>query len=211
MDTRTVDVWFDPSCPYTLLTSRWLREAARVRPLDLRWHLMSLTFLNEGLDEDPEGDAEGYLLVPARIATAVLHEHGQRALVRFHEALWADRTKRWIGDPAVALAAAGLPPGLAAAGAGSAYDKRLRASHTDALGLLGPRTGTPVVAVSDPAEPDRPAVAFFGPVLSRVPRGEAAGLLWDGALLVAGTPGFHELKGTPADPDPDVGAADGPA
>ncbi|MCQ6556750.1 disulfide bond formation protein DsbA [Streptomyces sp. C10-9-1] len=210
-----VDVWLDPACPYTWLTSRWLLEAARVRPLDLRRHLMSLALLNEGRDDDPEGDPTGYLMVPVRIGTAVLHHHGQQALARFHAALWADRgsagrTRRWINDPAAALADAGLPAGLAAVGGSTAYDGILRASHAEAVRLLGPRPGTPVVAVTDPAERDRGPLAFFGPVLSRVPRGEEAGRLWDGTLLVAGAPGFHELKGPPADPDPDVGGWDDP-
>ncbi|GAA3159997.1 MULTISPECIES: disulfide bond formation protein DsbA [Streptomyces] len=220
---RTVDVWFDPACPYTWLTARWLREAARVRPLELRWHLMSLALLNEGRDDDPEGDPEGYLRVPVRIGTAVRHHHGQEALDRFHAALWADpcapgehgrHTRKWINDPALALAHADLPAELAAAGTSTAYDEELRASHAAAVRLLGPRPGTPVVAVGEPATPHRPLAAFFGPVISRVPRGEEAGRLWDGALLVAGTPGFHELKGRPADPDPDVTAgssARGPA
>jgi hypothetical protein len=219
---RPVDVWLDPSCPYTWLTCRWLTEAAQVRPLDLRWRLMSLTLLNEGRDDDPEGDPEGYLMAPVRIGAAVLRHHGRLALGRFHAALWADRgageegagsagsAGRWINEPAVALADAGLPTALAAAGASTAYDEELRASHAQAVRLLGPRTGTPVVATADPAGPERPPVAFFGPVLSRVPRGEAAGRLWDGTLLVAGAPGFHELKGTPADPDPDVGEGDAP-
>ncbi|MFJ2818968.1 MULTISPECIES: disulfide bond formation protein DsbA [unclassified Streptomyces] len=210
---RTVDVWFDPACPYTWLTARWLREAARVRPLELRWHLMSLALLNEGRDDDPEGDPEGYLMIPVRIGTAVRHHHGQEALARFHASLWADldspgehggNTRKWINDPALALADAGLPTELAAAGTSTAYDEELRASHEEAVRLLGPRPGTPVVAVGEPAKPHRSPPAFFGPVISRVPRGEEAGRLWDGTLLVTGTPGFHELKGRPADPDPDV-------
>ncbi|MEU3708470.1 DsbA family protein [Streptomyces catenulae] len=219
--SRAVDVWFDPACPYTWLTVRWLRETARVRPLDLRWHLMSLTLLNEGRDDDPEGDPEGYLMVPVRIGAAVRHHHGQEALGRFHASLWADldsggggggNARKWINDLAEALTHAGLPAELAAAGTSTAYDEELRASHSEAVRLLGPRPGTPVVAVGDPVEPRRPPLAFFGPVISRVPKGEAAGRLWDGTLLVAGVPGFHELKGRPADPDPDVTGSDvGPA
>ncbi|GAA1306602.1 DsbA family protein [Streptomyces sanglieri] len=214
---RTVDVWFDPACPYTWLTARWLREAARVRPLELRWHLMSLTLLNEGRDDDPEGDPEGYLRVPVRIGSAVRHHHGQEALGRFHASLWSDlespgerggTARKWINDPALSLAHAGLPVELAAAGDSTAYDEELRASHEEALGLLGPRPGTPVVAVGEPSESYRPPLAFFGPVISRLPKGEDAGRLWDGTLLVAGTPGFHELKGRPADPDPDVTGSD---
>ncbi|MGW8398451.1 mycothiol-dependent nitroreductase Rv2466c family protein [Streptomyces lydicus] len=216
-EPRTVDVWFDPACPYTWLTARWLREAATVRPLEPRWHLMSLTLLNEDRDDDPEGDFEGHLMVPVRIGTAVRHHHGQEALGRFHASLWADldspgggggSTRKWINDPALALAHAGLPTELASAGTSTAYDAELRASHAEAVRLLGPRPGTPVLAVGDPAEPHRPPLAFFGPVVSRVPQGEEAGQLWDGTLLVAGTPGFHELKGRPADPDPDVTGSD---
>ncbi|MEV6774977.1 mycothiol-dependent nitroreductase Rv2466c family protein [Streptomyces syringium] len=212
-DHRTVDVWFDPACPYTWLTARWLREAAQVRPLQTRWHLMSLTLLNQGRGDDPEGDPEGYLMVPVRIGTAVRHHHGQEALGRFHASLWADldspgerdgNARKWINDPALALAHAGLPTELAAAGSSTAYDEELRASHAEAVRLLGPRPGTPVVAIGDPTKPHRPPLTFFGPVISHVPKGEEAGRLWDGTLLVAGTPGFHELKGRPADPDPDV-------
>ncbi|MFF7094507.1 disulfide bond formation protein DsbA [Streptomyces rubradiris] len=213
---RTVDVWFDPACPYTWLTARWLREAARVRPLELRWRLMSLALLNEGRDDGPEGDPVGYLMVPVRIGTAVRHHHGQEALADFHASLWADlntsgeqggRSQKWINDPARALSHAGLPEELAAAGTSTAYDGELRVSHAQAVALLGPRPGTPVVVVGEPTE-CRPSLAFFGPVISRVPKGEAAGRLWDGTLLVAGTPGFHALKGRAADPDPDVTGAD---
>ncbi|MDN3261541.1 DsbA family protein [Streptomyces sp. CSDS2] len=216
---RTVDVWFDPACPYTWLTARWLREAARVRPLELRWHLMSLALLNEVRNDDLEGGPEGYLMVPVRIGTASRRHHGQEALAGFHASLWTDlhtpgeqggrsRKWKWINDPVLVLAHAGLPGKLAAAGTSTAYDGELRASHAQAVAVLGPRPGTPVIAVGEPAEPDRPSLAFFGPVISRVPKGEAAGRLWDGTLLVAGTPGFHTLKRRAADPDPDVTGAD---
>ncbi|MFE5076861.1 DsbA family protein [Streptomyces halstedii] len=215
---RTVNVWFDPACPYTWLTAQWLRQVSQVRPLALRWHLMSLTLLNEGREDDPEGDPDGYLRIPVRIGTAVRRHHGQEALSRFHASLWSHlgpsgehgRTARkWINDPALALAHAGLPPELAAAGGSTVYDEELRASHKEALELLGPRPGTPVVAIGEPSEPSRPPLAFHGPVISRVPKGEDAGRLWDGTLLVAGTPGFHALRGRPADPDPDVTGSDG--
>ncbi|MFD0851252.1 disulfide bond formation protein DsbA, partial [Actinomadura adrarensis] len=74
---QTADIWFDPSCPYTWITSRWLVEAARVRPIGIRWHVLSLSVLNEHLDEDPEGDTEGYLWMPVRVCAAVAERHGQ--------------------------------------------------------------------------------------------------------------------------------------
>jgi hypothetical protein len=178
-------------------------EVTRVRPVRVRWRLMSLSVLNEGRDDDPEGDPEGWLRVPVRVCAAVLREHGERALGRFYAALWdpALRDGDWIADFERALAAAGLPAHAAAAGSSTAYDEEIRASHAEGIGLVGEHVGTPVTAVT---EDGVRRAAFFGPVLSRVPRGEEAGRLWDGTLLVAGVRGFHELKGRPhAVPDLD--------
>ena len=94
------------------------------------------------------------------------------------------------------LGRAGLPPELAEVMASDAHDDLVRASHHAGTGLVGTHVGTPVVAVPGPQGP----VAWFGPVLSRVPRGEAAGRLWDGVTLVAASPAFHELKGRPPEP-----------
>ncbi len=192
----TADIWIDPSCPYTWTTSDWLTEVAQVRPGAVRWHAMSLSILNEDRDDDPEGDPDGYLWIPARICAAVAEHHGHEALGRFHAALWAraESTDDWIGDLEAALTRAGLPRALAAVGHTDDYDDVLRASHTEGVGLLGGQTGTPVVAITGPGAPRR---AVFGPVLSRVPRGEEAGRLWDGLVLVTGVPGFHSVTGPP--------------
>ncbi|GAA3114026.1 disulfide bond formation protein DsbA [Nonomuraea salmonea] len=191
------DMWFDPSCPYTWLTSRWLVEVSRVREVEVRWHVMSLAVLNEGREDDPEGDPAGYLWVPARICAAVRRTHGQEALGRFYTALWTTGGGDWLGDLQTALETANLPEDLADAGMGHDYDDELRASTAAALHHVeGNQVGTPIVAVTGRA-------AFFGPVISQVPTGEDAGRLWDGVLLVAGTPGFHELKGgLPSQPRP---------
>lgn len=185
------DFWFDPSCPYTWNASRWLVEVTKVRPLTVRWRVMSLSVLNEHRDDDPEGDPEGYLWVPARVCAAVQQEHGHEALGRFYTELWSRESGAddWIGDLATALDRAGLPTELASAGTSTDYDDTLRASHAEAMNVLGPHVGTPITAVQELR------VGFFGPVISEVPTGEHAGRLWDGTLLVVGTPGFHELKG----------------
>ncbi|GGM57180.1 DSBA oxidoreductase [Micromonospora sonchi] len=192
---RNVDFWFDPSCPYTWVTLRWLVEAATVRPLALRWHVMSLSVLNEGREVDPEGDTEGWLWRPVRVCAAVRQRHGQDGLARFFTAYgkrvheggqWCD-----LGD---ALADADLPRDLADAADTTVFDGAVRASHAEGIALVGDHVGTPIIAAED--DTGR-RVAFFGPVISRIPRGEAAGRLWDGTLLVAATPGFHELKGRP--------------
>lgn len=183
------DIWFDPSCPYTWLTSRRLVEVTKVRPVEVRWHVMSLSVLNEDRDDDPEGDPEGYLWVPVRVCAAVRQKYGHEALGRFYTELWSQENgaEDWIGDLARALERAGLPPELASTGSTTEYDEVVRASHAAAMSHLGPHVGTPII-VAD-------GVAFFGPVISTLPRGEQAGRLWDGTLLVAAIPGFHELKG----------------
>lgn len=151
--------------------------------------------LNEGRDDDPEGDPEGYLWVPVRICAAVQQKYGREALGRFYAALWAGQERGeqdWIGDLEAALADVGLPRELAEAGISQEYDDAVRASHAEGVGLVGAHAGTPVIAVTG-ADGER--IAIFGPVISRIPRGEQAAQLWDGTLLVAGVPGFHELKG----------------
>lgn len=192
------DLWFDPSCPYTWITSRWLVEVTAVRPVEIRWHVMSLSVLNEGRDDDPEGDPDGYLWIPARICAAVERRHGNEALARFYTALWsAARTPDdWLGDFEAALAEAGLPGDLVSAGTTTDHDDAVRASHAEGVGLVSEDTGSPVVAVTGPGV-DR--VAVFGPVVSRIPRGEEAGRLWDGLLLMTSVPGFHSIKGAPLD------------
>ncbi|GAA4048672.1 disulfide bond formation protein DsbA [Nonomuraea soli] len=184
------DFWLDPSCPYTWNASRWLLEVTRVRPVTVRWQLLSLSALNEHLEVDPEGDTEGYLWYPARVCAAVELEHGKEALGTFYSAY--GRRDDW--DFAAALTEAGLPAELAERAGDTGLDDFLRASTARGIARVGPHVGTPIVAAGE--------VAFFGPVISEIPHGEAAGRLWDGLLLVAATPGFHELKGPSAPEQP---------
>lgn len=210
------DFWFDPSCPFTQLTAQWMTEVQSVRPVRVRWRVMSLSVLNEHRDDDPEGDPEGYLWIAARVCAAVQYHHGHDALGRFYAALWPhndaaaaayDNAGRadlvtdvdpedvdWLAGLRDALRDADLPPAFAEVGLRTDYDDELRRSHTEGVSLLGPHVGTPIIATPHPTTPDT-QTAFFGPVISQVPRGEAAGRLWDAVLLVAATPGFHTLKG----------------
>ncbi|MFD4976401.1 mycothiol-dependent nitroreductase Rv2466c family protein [Streptomyces sp. NPDC002405] len=190
----TVDFWFDPTCPWAWLTSRWILEVGRQRPLDLRWQLMSLTVLNEGRTDLPERWHRDLAvrLEPVRVCAAAEEKSGPGVLGRLYTELGTrfhlERAPKERATYAAALAAAGLDPGLADAAFSDAYDDAVRASHHDAIGRVGTDVGTPVVAVGD--------VAFFGPVVSPAPRGEAATRLWDGVLAVAATDGFFELKRT---------------
>ncbi|MGL5853442.1 MAG: disulfide bond formation protein DsbA, partial [Phycicoccus sp.] len=188
----SAEFWFDPLCPWAWMTSRWMGEVQQVRDVDVTWSVMSLSVLNEGRDELPEQYRE--MLArgwgPVRVVTAARQAHGDDVVKPLYDAMGERIHHRGMEDLgtviAESLAAVGLPATLAEAAGSEAHDEALRASHRRAIDLVGDEVGTPVVAVE--------GVAFFGPVVTPAPKGEAAGRLWDGCVLVAGTPGFFELK-----------------
>lgn len=190
----TVDCWLDPACPATRHTARWIGLVAERVHLEIRWHAMSLAILNEHRDDDPEGDPDGYLWIPARVAAAVGTEHGSAALGAFYDALWTNpdgAERAWIGDFGEALRRSRLPEGLGEVGDSTAYDEALRASHRAGVDLVDAEVGTPILAVTSPAGDRR---AFFGPVLDGVPARDEASRLWEALALLGGVGGFRELK-----------------
>lgn len=189
----TADFWFDPACPWAWMTSRWVDEVQRVRDVDVRWHVMSLAVLNEGRDL-PDGyrAAMDDAWAAVRVLTAAKELYGEEHLKPLYDALGTRRHPGGRTDTAAiireSLDEVGLPQSLAAYGDTDEFDEQLRASHAEAISLVGDEVGTPVVAVN--------GTAFFGPVMTPAPRGEDAGRLWDGFVLVTGVPGFYELKRT---------------
>ncbi|MGW7577901.1 mycothiol-dependent nitroreductase Rv2466c family protein [Streptomyces sp. NPDC054765] len=197
------DFWFDPLCPWAWMTSRWMLEVEKVRPVEVRWHVMSLAVLNEDkLDELPEAYREnmrpgGKAWGPVRVVIAAQQLHGDEVLGKLYTALGARIHNEGLGvtpeSIAAALDDAGLPAGLIEYADKDTYDAQLRASHKEGIDLVGQDVGTPVIAV--PGH-DGGQIAFFGPVVTPAPKGEEAAKLWDGTLMVASIPGFYEIKRT---------------
>jgi 2-hydroxychromene-2-carboxylate isomerase len=190
-----VQFWFDPLCPWAWITSRWMHEVEAVRPVRTDWRIMSLAYLNlvqhEGKGLSPEYlDRMARAWGPVRVCAAAVAHEGPDVLgplyteigTRFH-----NQARR--EDPNVlteALAAAGLPGSLADAAESAEFDDAIKASHHEAFDEVGLDVGTPVLRIR--------GNALFGPVITPAPKGEAAGRLWDGLVLVSEADGFFELK-----------------
>lgn len=192
--SQRVDLWVDPICPWAWITSRWLLEAATVRDIDVRWHTMSLAVLNDGRDLSEEyRELMTRAWGPVRVMIAVEKEYGNERLEPFYSVFGrryhvGEQRDGLLAVVSAALADVDLDPRLVDAAVSDEFDEELRASHFAGMDPVGFDVGTPVIHVGE--------VAFFGPVVTPAPRGEAAGTLFDGVVAVASTPGFYELKRT---------------
>jgi protein-disulfide isomerase-like protein with CxxC motif len=187
-----VDFWFDPLCPWAWITSRWMLEVEKVRPVTVRWHVMSLAVLNE--NKEDMSDRYKALMAqawgPVRVCVAAERKFGSDVVgplytaigTRFHD----EKAERDRSTIEASLAEVGLPADLADAMDSTEYDDVVRTSHAEGIERVGYDVGTPIITVN--------GASIFGPVVSPIPRGEAAAKLWDGVLLVTGTDGFFELK-----------------
>jgi 2-hydroxychromene-2-carboxylate isomerase len=194
-DREDVQFWFDPLCPWAWITSRWMLEVERVRPVSTDWRIMSLAYLNL-VQHEGKGLNEEYLermnraWGPVRVCAAAAADAGPEILGPLYTAIgtrFHNQGRR--EDPAVipeALAELGLPAWLADATETAEYDDVIKKSHHEAFDEVGLDVGTPVVKIR--------GKALFGPVITPAPKGEAAGELWDGLVLVSKADGFFELK-----------------
>ncbi len=185
------DFWFDPACPFAWITSRWMLEVGQVRDIEVDWHVMSLAYLNQ--DKDVPDDYRAFLESawgPVRVLVAAEQEHGSEVLLPLYTAMGSrihlekrERDRSMVED---SLAEVGLPIALADAMDDSSYDDAVAKSHHAGMDQVGDEVGTPTISIE--------GTAFFGPVITKAPRGEEAGRMWDAAVQLASYPLFFELK-----------------
>ena len=188
----TADFWFDPLCPFAWITSRWIREVEQVRDIDVQWHVMSLAYLNKDKDIPDElpRDAAGHREARPRRdqdrrRTTTTRPSATGTPPSAPGATTTARSSRRRPSPP-SLADVGLPADLIDAWDDASLDDAVAKSHHEGMDAVGDDVGTPTIHIN--------GSAFFGPVLSKIPRGEEAGELWDGAVAVAKFPYFYELK-----------------
>ena len=190
--TTTAHFWFDPTCPFTWATSRWLHETAPAQGAQVEWRLMSLAVLNDGR-EVPEQHRAGMALSwrPLRLLAATSQVSGSEAVGALFAAIGTriHEQRRTVDDALLAesLQEAGLPADLLAAADDASFDDAVRSSHTEAQERVGTESGSPVLAIGD-------GPAWFGPVVSPVPTGQAATDLWQGLVALSSVAQFSELK-----------------
>ncbi len=203
--TPDIRFYFDPVCPFAWMTSKWVRMVAQQREYSVEWRFISLRLVNSHIDYDahfPAGYEAGHTagLRLLRVAARTRDEHGADAVARLYERLGteifdaredtSDGGYRGTADFLLPLLAElELPAELAEALEDSSLDAVIQAETDEALALTGKDVGTPIIQF-DPPE----GVAFFGPVISRLPAADDAVELWDHVVGLARFPGFAELK-----------------
>ncbi len=204
-EQRTVEFWIDPGCPFCWATARGLvDEVAPHRDLDVQWRPISLLFKNRPEPGSRYHEVSAHMHGMLRVMESVRTQYGNDGVFRLYWEIGArihhDRNRNFTA--AEALAAAGLDVGHAAAYDDESWDTLIREGMDDGLSLVGDDVGTPIIAVTN-SRGER--VAYFGPVITRIPSTEDSLRMWDALTTMMDIDGFFELKRTRTE-SPDFGA-----
>ena len=191
--TTKAEFWFDPSCPWAWITSRWILEVQAQRDIEVKWNIFSLAVLNEGRELKPEyRERIDKTWGPVRVIAAAKRKNGYEVVLPLYTEIGTlfhpgakPVAKETISE---ALQNQKLDPTLIDFYDTNDFDQDLRDSTKAGLALVGDDVGTPIISIE--------GVAFFGPVLTPAPKGSEALKLWDGVVAAASLPGFFELKRT---------------
>lgn len=202
-EQTTVEFWIDPSCPFCWATARWLvDEVAPHRDLDVQWRPISLLLKNQPTPGSRYHEMAAHTHGMLRVMESVRSQYGNDGVSRLYWELGArihhDRDRHFTATEA--LASAGLDVGHAAAYDDESWDLVIREGMDDGLSLVGDDVGTPIIAVTN-SRGER--VAYFGPVITKVPSTADSLRMWDALTTMMDIDGFFELKRTRTEsPDP---------
>ncbi|MFM7525282.1 MAG: DsbA family protein [Actinomycetota bacterium] len=196
--------FFDPVCPWAYITSRWVTEVQQQRNYDVSWKFISLFMINDerGYGEGKQAWRDGHFagLQALRVASAARTSAGNDAVAAVYTALGkaihADKRRPESSGGMhnllrEVLTEAGLNPDWAKSADDELHDEVIRYETKAALEATGKDVGTPIL-IFNPGSAEQSS--FFGPVISKIPRGSDALRLWDAVYTLATTSGMAELK-----------------
>ncbi len=186
-----VTIWFDPVCPFSWHTARWLRDVAGELGLAIDWRLMSLAVLNEGRELPPPQQARMQdSRRIGRLMAAIRERHGAEVMAAAYFAFGERYLEgsEALDDSLVAevLNVVGCHDIDAAVMSDTAQDDLVRLSHQAGQNALGESGGSPIMQID--------GRTFFGPVLSGPPAPEMRKALFDAVATLAAVPQFSQLQ-----------------
>jgi hypothetical protein len=196
-----VDFWFDPSCPWCWMTSRWLvNEVGPARGLEIEWHPISLFLKNNPEPGSVYYEPTKHSLKLLRVFLSVKAAEGNEVGGRFYTEAGTQIHNNGVADSTAKslLRGAGLPLDFAKSYDDEALDEAIQKEMAQGLALVGEDVGTPIIAIDTKAGHK----GIFGPVISKVPHGQSAIQLWDHVVALTELDGFWELKRSRTE-DPD--------
>jgi hypothetical protein len=199
-----LEFFFDPICPWAWITSRWVDEVQKQRSYDVTWRFISLRMINEdiGYTESTEVHRQSHFVGTQIMRAAALAraEDGNEAVGKLYTAVGTalhnnKQHDEMMNNPTFflvdALSRANLNVDWAKGADNEEFDAVIREETDLAFARTGKGVGTPILTFK-PGQANEGS--FFGPVISEIPRGDAALKLWDAIELIATSTGMAELK-----------------